>query len=243
MGQLATMTLASVFVLSVLLTAAAGLNLDMFGKADEVHNHQHETTAQPSGIVIEEPAEPAAGVGGTTYTRWGRTTCPSSSTLVYEGMAAGALYSHAGGGANYLCLPRDPEWGSYQDGFIGYNAYLYGAEYQTHNAIPFAGNGLHDHDVPCAVCHVSGRSAFLMIPGRRTCKGDGWVSEYSGYLMAEYHLHPRSEWVCMDSEPEKRGSPVDHDGALFYSVEGACGSLECPPYVEGREITCVVCTK
>ncbi len=30
---------------------------------------------------------------------------------------------------------------------------------------------------------------------------------------------------------------------LFYNVEAVCGSLPCPNYVNGWEITCVVCTK
>ncbi|XP_078661022.1 uncharacterized protein LOC144905301 [Branchiostoma floridae x Branchiostoma belcheri] len=240
MAQVATMPLVRVFLLSVVLNAAAGLNLNMLGRDVEI------TTQPPDPATTIEQQQPTAqmeGVGGTTYIRWGKTTCPRSASLVYDGMAAGAHYAHAGGGANYLCLPKDPEWGSHQDAFNGNVAYLYGAEYETHNQPPFVGAGLHDHDVPCAVCHAPGRSALLMIPGRKTCKGDGWVSEYSGYLMASHYSHPRTEWVCLDSEPEKGGTPVNHNGVLFYPVEGRCGSLECPPYVDGREITCVVCTK
>ena len=65
-----------------------------------------------------------------------------------------------------LCLPRDPEWGIYKDGADGDKAYVYGAEYQTYtyNSMP----GVHDHDVPCAVCVVRNRSLLQMFPG--TCK-------------------------------------------------------------------------
>ena len=37
---------------------------------------------------------------------------------------------HKGGAANYLCMPDDPDYLSYQPGVQGYN-YVYGAEYQT----------------------------------------------------------------------------------------------------------------
>ena len=63
--------------------------------------------------------------------------------------------------------------------------------------------------------------------------------------MTENDRHDNNkEFVCLDEEPEAvSGSHQDFDGALFYAVEGICGSLQCPPYVNGWELTCVVCTK
>ena len=41
------------------------------------------------------------------------------------------------------------------------------------------------------------------------------------------------------------GNGHDQNGRLLYAVEASChaNSLPCPPYVQGREIACVVCTK
>ncbi|XP_078618256.1 uncharacterized protein LOC144885916 isoform X2 [Branchiostoma floridae x Branchiostoma japonicum] len=186
------------------------------------------------------------GVGGSVYIRWGRTTCPTDSetSLIYDGIAGGSHYTHSGGGANYVCLPKDPEWGVFTDGNQG-TTYMQGAEYQDaqFGNSPFQGASVYDHDVPCAVCHVASRGSKLMIPARLSCPG-GWTREYKGYLMAENYNNNRSEFVCMDGEPETRpGGHVDHNGALFYPVEASCGSLPCPNYVQGRELTCVVCTK
>ena len=83
-----------------------------------------------------------------------------------------------------------------------------------------------------------------MIPARTTCP-EGWDKEYGGYVMAEAHNHKgRTTYVCVDGDPEVRaGGGANHDGALFYNAEAACGALPCPPYVHGRELTCVVCSK
>ena len=53
------------------------------------------------------PGPPGPTTGGVVYTRWGKTTCPSTSgtQLLYAGRAAGSHYTEKGGGANYLCLP------------------------------------------------------------------------------------------------------------------------------------------
>ena len=53
---------------------------------------------------------PGQSGGGVAYTRWGRTTCPTGSgtTLVYEGLAAGSHYDHYGGGANVICIVKEP---------------------------------------------------------------------------------------------------------------------------------------
>ena len=156
---------------------------------------------------------------------------------MYEGYAAGSHHTHAGGGANYVCLPRDP---LFEDDITGGSrSLMYGAEYEIPSGVL---NSLHDHDVPCAVCRTP-RTNVLMIPGRNQCYND-WKLEYHGFLMSDYYGHASSkEYACMDSDPESLNSGTTNDnGALFYLVEGRCGSLKCPPYIEGREITCAVCS-
>ncbi|XP_078697934.1 uncharacterized protein LOC144925716 [Branchiostoma floridae x Branchiostoma belcheri] len=184
--------------------------------------------------------------GGAVYVRWGRKTCPDSlgTEMVYSGVAGGTWYDQSGGGTNYQCLPTDPQWGRYLDGVEEYKAYMYGAEYQLNTNVPLGSTSLHDNDVPCAVCYVPTRGSKLMIPARNTCYS-GWTREYHGYLMAEHYSHPGSkEFVCVDEQPEVMpGGQANRDGALFYPVEARCGSLPCPNYVDGRELTCVVCTK
>ncbi|XP_078619150.1 uncharacterized protein LOC144886395 [Branchiostoma floridae x Branchiostoma japonicum] len=198
----------------------------------------------PSGEKGETGAD--GDGGGSVYIRWGRTTCPNDTdtSIIYDGIAGGTHYSHSGGGANYVCLPKDPEWGVFTDGNQG-SAYMYGAEYQVDEFgnSPFQGASVYDHDVPCAVCHVASRGSKLMIPARLSCPS-GWTREYKGYLMTMHYNYHRTEFVCVDGEPETRpGGHVNQNGALFYPVEASCGSLPCPNYVQGRELTCVVCTK
>ena len=52
--------------------------------------------------------------GGATYTRWGRTSCPTTAgtSLVYSGRAGKSHYSHSGGGVNYQCLPKNSATGA-----------------------------------------------------------------------------------------------------------------------------------
>jgi len=176
--------------------------------------------------------------GGSTYVRWGRKSGPTTSELVYDGYAGGGLWSHSGAGTNYLCLPKNPEWASPQS--PRYYSHVYGAEYETHDSILDA---VTDHDAPCAVCRAN-RTTVLMIPAKRACS-TGWIRAYYGVLMTEKYKHASSkEFVCMDGSPETlTGTYVNRNGALFYFQKAACGSLPCDPYISGRELTCVVCTK
>ncbi|WAR16537.1 hypothetical protein MAR_031131 [Mya arenaria] len=183
---------------------------------------------------------------GASYVRWGRTSCPANGTsLVYEGFAGGSFYTHKGAAVNYLCLTKEPLWGNYKDAALAEGAYLYGGEYQfnSRNRNNFFGKEIHQHDAPCAVCETK-RSTILMIPGRNKCL-DGWTEEYHGYLVAGQFSHDAgSEYICLDAKPEVISDSVKSlDGKLFYLVEGRCGTLPCPPYVNNREITCVVCSK
>ncbi|XP_052704570.1 uncharacterized protein LOC128180488 isoform X2 [Crassostrea angulata] len=158
-------------------------------------------------------------------------------------LTGGSHFNHKGAAVEPLCLPRDPEWGMYTDGYDGDKNYVYGAEYETQT---FKGNikTVHNHDVPCAVCLVRRKSVVQMFPARKTCF-KGWTLEYHGYLMAGHHNHAAgTSYTCVDSHPDTlHGGSSDKDGRLFYLVEAACGSLKCPPFVSGKELVCAVCSK
>ena len=180
--------------------------------------------------------------GGVVYTRWGKSSCPSVSgtTLVYAGRAGGTWYAQKGGAANYLCMPDDPDYLSYQPGVQGHN-FVFGAEYQTGGPL----SAVNQHNVPCAVCYASTRVAVTMIPAKTRCPST-WTLEYSGYLMSERRSSDRQRtlYECVDKNPDSvPGSVSDANGALFYHVEASCNGMLCPPYDAQKELTCAVCTK
>jgi hypothetical protein len=121
---------------------------------------------------------------------------------------------------------------------------MYGTEYEESIFNQFPKSNLHDNEAPCAVCYVKTRSANLMIPATYECPA-GWTREYHGYLMTAYHRHAHPyEFICVDKDAEGvPGTSAHLHGARLYPVEGVCGALPCHPYVEGRELTCAVCTK
>ena len=177
--------------------------------------------------------------GGVIYTRWGRSTCPSitGASLVYSGRAGGSPYNETGGGADYLCLPDDPEYfnTTHQPSLY---ANMYGTEYRN---IASYGN----YNVPCAVCQVSTRSLYLMLPAKYTCPSS-LTREYNGYLTTQPHHNPNNKViVCLDVNPERVPDepPSDSINAELSHVKAKCVGLECPPYDSGRLLTCAVCTK
>ena len=188
---------------------------------------------------------PGPRSGGALYTRWGKSSCPQvgGTELVYSGITGGTFYNQKGGGANYLCMPKDPEYSTtltYQSGVKQYGAIIHGSEYQ-HNL-----QGSHDHNVPCAVCYVSTRSTVVMIPAKASCPPT-WTREYYGYVMSErnYQDRQRTMFECVDEDQESLpGSQPNTDGALFFHVEATCNTgLPCPPYDQNKELNCVMCTK
>ena len=177
--------------------------------------------------------------GGVVYTHWGRKSCPTGAELLYEGITGGSRWDHPGGGANYVCLPKIPQYLSTNE--PSWYSRMYGTEFENvHNIFPEN----HDHDVPCAVCYTSTKSVKLMIPARTSCPSS-WTIEYKGYLMANHHNYKSNKvYECVDENPESiDGSGADDDGSLFYFTVSTCNGLPCPPYVNNRAITCVVCTK
>ena len=178
--------------------------------------------------------------GGVVYTRWGRKSCPTGAQLLYEGITGGSYWNHPGGGANYVCLPKVPQYMS--TNVPNEYSEMYGTEYEIvdYNIFP----GKHQHNVPCAVCYSSTKSVKLMIPARTSCPSS-WTIEYKGYLMASHYNHKNNNvYECADEYPESiAGSGANNNGASFYFTRTTCTGLPCPPYVNNRAITCVVCTK
>ncbi|XP_065925529.1 uncharacterized protein [Magallana gigas] len=103
------------------------------------------------------------GNSSVVYTRWGKKTCPSNAELVHSGFTGGSHYTHKGAAVEPLCLPRNPEWGLYNDGYDAYKNLVFGGEYRTGS---FTGNirTVDNHDVPCALCLVRRKSVVQMFP-------------------------------------------------------------------------------
>ena len=184
--------------------------------------------------------------GRVTYIRWGRTSCPTvdGTEYVYNGITAGSHKTHTGGGSNLICMVNATD-AKYHPGAVSSTerpTYIYGTEYETagHSL-----NSVHDQNVPCVACHVTTRSAQLMIPGTYQCPR-GWTTEYMGWLMSDRYLHKgRTEFVCVDKYPESLpGLGNSVDGALLHPVQVDCHfGIPCPPYVDPKDLACVVCTK
>ena len=118
----------------------------------------------------------------------GKTSCTNvtGTELVYAGRVGGSWFGHTGGGANYLCMPNDPDYLRYQPGVNGASP-VYGAEYELWGGGPFRADSeaVFQHNAPCAVCYASTKVAVTMIPAKTRCPSI-WTLEYSGYLMSNY---------------------------------------------------------
>ena len=77
------------------------------------------------------------------------------------------------------------------------------------------------------------------------CPG-GSVAQYNGHLSSTYYQNAAgAEFLCLDAHPEDRQGSQEQkqDSAYIEHAVTVCGSLPCPPYVNGQVATCVVCSK
>ena len=186
----------------------------------------------------------SSGVSGVTYTRWGKTSCPTSTgaQLLYSGRVGGSKYITQGGAAENLCLPDDPDYIPETAGVTArFSSIIYGTEYEF-----FVGplENAHEYNAPCAICFVPTRASVVMIPAKTVCPSS-WTREYYGYLTTNLDNHRRSSFTCLDNSPE--GVPgteasTGNTAFLYYTIT-TCHGLSCPPYENNRILSCVVCTK
>ncbi|XP_060596079.1 uncharacterized protein LOC132750150, partial [Ruditapes philippinarum] len=156
----------------------------------------------------------------------------------------GDRWNQSGGGSNHLCVPEIPSWGKYVDGYNN-GAEVRGTEIEVDGSVStqLFGKPVFNQDIPCAVCRAN-RASHVMIPGRTDCYS-GWTKEYGGYIVASKQTWAaNSDYVCLDSGLEfvVHGAGDDEEH-IVKPAEVRCGSLACPPYVDGKELACVVCTK
>ena len=76
-----------------------------------------------------------------------------------------------------------------------------------------------NHNVPCAVCHVSTMIIVLMIPAKNW-HPSSWTLEYSGYLMSatskSYYSDRRTRFECVDRNPDSvPGSAANIHGVVL----------------------------
>ena len=91
-----------------------------------------------------------------------------------DSVVSKTLWSEIGGGVDYQCLSKQPQYLTVKCGIQKPRAYMTGVEYEDWeggqlNTVSFLG-------VPCAVCYTSSRGAVLMIPGRYQCPSAGQQS-------------------------------------------------------------------
>ena len=213
------------------------------GRDGEKGAQGEQGPAGPQG----DQGPPGPRSAGVTYIRWGKSSCPTTpgTQLVYAGRAGGSTYGSSGGGAEKLCLPRDPDYiNGPQSVVTAYVSTIHGAEYQSH--VGPISNRL-DQNVPCAVCYASTRAAMIMVPAKTRCP-PSWTREYYGYLMTEreHPHHHRSSFNCVDVIADTVSGEIRNtNGALFYHVVASCpnSGLLCDPYKSNQALSCAVCTK
>ena len=94
------------------------------------------------------------------------------------------------------------------------------------------------------MCELKQPGAAYVQWGRSDSCSNGHTKLYSGLVMAEYHTHQRSEFVCVDVIRGFVKAPLynpNNNGHLWYTTEAHSGSLDTTHYRNLREIGCVMC--
>lgn len=184
-------------------------------------------------------------VEGGTYIRWGRTSCANGSDIMYSGKMGGSQFNE-GGGYNPQCFPLSPEYleTSGRSGHMPGLMEIKAAGYQITHGTLNTNKKLTNERVPCSVCMAKHRASILMIPGNTRCPDSAWTEEYVGYLMAEHQNNKRSEFICVDKHAEPTDTLKSTNGFVLHHQAIKCSNFgNCPPYKDGEELACVLCSK
>lgn len=190
-----------------------------------------------------------------TYTRWGKKTCPdrTNTSLLYSGIMVSTSNLRGSTGAKYLCLHDTPSQSPNKK--VDVNSQHVQNIYST----LVDRSGVHDnfqtnisitpgfHQAFCSVCQVTYRYDVIMMPGTTACPA-GWTREYAGYISGQMKFKRRTEFLCLDEQPDTKRDPLRLDRALttLNFVESKCWGRPCPTgadYIQYAELACVVCSR
>ena len=161
---------------------------------------------------------------------------------------AGPDPGSSAGGANYQCLPSDPQYYESPNPSKANHSALRSVHYWVYFAA-------------CAVYETDQQVTTLMIPAMTRCPTSEWRLEYSGYLMSGWeHTHGQQDdftqmftststsYVCVDKNADSQNSKTATGGNLIFPVAADCTGANalssCPPYRgDGSALACVVCSK
>ena len=186
---------------------------------------------------------PLSNTTGSVYTRWGRTTCPTGTELLYTGYAGSGNAGHRGSGATNMCLTKSPKYLTYNDGNQN-PALLYGVQFYQSGIVPEF-DAVYKRAMPCSVCYTTAVSN-IMYPARTDCPAN-WKLQYTGYIMSTYYSSRQTDWACVDANPDNLAPGNENSLNIpWYLTEIECGSIWCRNqigrYIQDRELTCSVCT-
>ena len=175
--------------------------------------------------------------------------CGKQCNCPLLGIIGSASSGATGGGVEFLCLPKNPEWRSTSTS-PSYVSWIGSVSYQVSGYI--FSSSADNKRAPCAKCYTNSRPAVMMIPGRKSCPSY-WTEEYDGYLMASQEsLNHPSRYICVGSLSTyysySSSSYYQYSGYLTF-VKADCSGYatldECSSgeYQHGRVLTCVVCSR
>ncbi|KAF8789616.1 Stonustoxin subunit alpha like protein [Argiope bruennichi] len=147
----------------------------------------------------DDPKKPRS-----VYVHWGKKECGNkASNPLYVGYMTSFLEDGIGAGTNYVCLPEKPNLSVDSDA-VGLNertSKLAAVRYMNMSMFSGRGKRIEGLVTPCVVCETPNRPTVKMFPSMGFCPGD-WVTEYTGYIIGNFQGKLRSEFTCIDQNPD-----------------------------------------
>lgn len=199
-------------------------------KAAQADMAAHATTADTAGFALFSP-----GAGGNVFIRWGNSTAPSGTDLLYWGYAFGPHYTFASPNDMIVVVTGSPG-----DSTTAQSSLLYPAEMETAGT-PLSVFITDQSKLKAAVCFSSSPTATIW--GTHT-PPVGWSALYTGYTMAAHYTHSAPGGTyCVDHLNFESETFGNQNGPLLYPSKTSTSGYGVEPGLNSKLVKCVVCKK